>query len=504
VEIRAVAGDVTQQDVGAVIVNLFEGVRQPDGATGAVDRALDNAISSLIADGEIKGKKGELTLIHTLGKLRPKRVMVAGLGKQEEFTPEVVRQVTAEACRLLRSKGVQRLATIAHGAGIGGMDPRISGEAIAEGSLMGLYTFDRYQSQKEGDHKEIQELLVVERDQAKVGELNQGIERGRVLAEATNLARDLVNEPANVLNPTEMAERARQVAQQAGMELEVLDQEQMKELGMGALLAVGAGSVQPPKLIVLKYQGDPEHPENNLGLVGKGITFDSGGISIKPASGMWEMKGDMGGGAAVIGAMKAIGALKPRLNVVGIVASAENMPSGSAQRPGDIVKAMNGKSIEVDNTDAEGRMALADALCYAREKLGVQRLVDMATLTGAVVVALGNLCTGVMGTDQKLVDRLIEAGKRSGEKLWQLPLFEEYKEQNSSNWADLKNVGGRPAGSITAALFISEFAEGAEWAHLDIAGTSMAEKEKGYMVKGGTGVPVRTLAHLALDLAGGS
>ena len=501
-QIKAVMGDITQQEVGAVIVNLFQGVQRPGGSTGAVDRALDGIISSLIVQGEIKGKNGEYTLIHTMEKIKPARVLVAGLGKQEEFTPEVVRQIMAGACRLLRNKGVQEAATIAHGAGIGGMDAATSAQAIAEGSLLGLYTFDRYQSKKTDDERgELRELLVVERDQKKVDDLNQGIELGRTFAQGAIMARDLVNEPANIMTPTEMAHQAQQVAQETGMEVEVLEQEEMEKLGMGALLAVASGSIQAPKLIVLTHNGDPDHPDNNLGLVGKGITFDSGGISLKPANDMWQMKGDMGGGAAVLGAMKAIGTLKPRINVAGIVASAENMPGGSAVRPGDIVKAMSGKSIEVDNTDAEGRMALADALCYAREKLHLRRLVDMATLTGAVITALGNHCTGVMGTHQELVDRLIQAGKLAGERLWQLPLWEEYKEQNKSTWADLKNTGGRGAGAITAAHFIAEFAEGAEWAHLDIAGTSMTDKEKGYLVKGGTGVPVRTLIHLALDLA---
>jgi leucyl aminopeptidase len=270
---------------------------------------------------------------------------------------------------------------------------------------------------------------------------------------------------------------------------------------MGALLGVAAGSIQPPKLIVLQYKGDPEHPENNIGLIGKGITFDSGGISIKPAADMWQMKGDMGGGAAVIGALQAIARLKPRINVVGVIPATENMPGSSAQRPGDIVKAMNGKSIEVDNTDAEGRMVLADAFCYAREKLGVTRLVDIATLTGAMVVALGTTCTGVLGTSQDLVDRLVRAGNATGERMWQLPLFEEYKEQNKSTWADVKNTGGRGAGAITAAYFLAEFTGDAQWAHLDIAGTFLTDKEKGYLVKGASGVPLRTLIQTVLDLA---
>ncbi|MBI2872334.1 MAG: leucyl aminopeptidase [Chloroflexi bacterium] len=502
-EIRTLAADITRVEVGALIVNLFEGVTQPGGATGAVDQALGGAISQLIADGETKGKKGAMTLIHTFGRIGPARVLVAGLGKREQFDADVVRQVTGEACRYLHRVGVQRVATIAHGAGIGGLGAEESGQAIAEGALLGLYAFKRHISSNSQDNeKEIQELLVVEQDQAKVAALAQGIERGRIVAEGATLARDLVNEPANIMTPTRMAEVARQVAQEGGLECQVLEREQMQELGMGALLAVAAGSAQPPKLIILKYNGDPQHPENNLGIIGKGITFDSGGISIKPAQSMWEMKGDMSGGASVIGTLQAISRLKPKINVIGVVPATENMPGGSAQRPGDIVKAMNGKSIEVDNTDAEGRMVLVDAMCYAREKQGVRRMVDIATLTGAMVVALGNGCTGALGTDQPLVDRVLRASTAAGEKMWQLPLLEEYKEQNKSTWADVKNSGGRGAGGITAALFLSEFAGDIPWVHLDIAGTFLSDKEKGYIVKGATGVPVRTLANLALDLAG--
>ena len=296
-----------------------------------------------------------------------------------------------------------------------------------------------------------------------------------------------------------MAEIARQVADEEGLELEVLDRQDMEKLGMGALLGVARGSDQPPKMIILRHRGDPDDPSNNLGLIGKGITFDTGGISLKPAGGMEDMKGDMAGGASVIAAMKAIGRLNPRINVTGIVAATENMPGGSAQRPGDVVRSMSGKTIEVINTDAEGRLVLADALHYAR-KMGITRFVDIATLTGAMVVALGHACSGVMGNDQALIDRLIKVGAATGERIWQLPMYEDYKEQIKSNVADMKNTGGRPGGSITAALFLAEFAEDTPWAHLDIAGTYYSSKEKGCLVKGGTGVPTRTLISLAMEL----
>ncbi len=500
-EIRVESGDITQQPAGAIIVNLFEGVTSPGGATGAVDRALDGAISTLIGEGEIKGKKGEMTLIHTLGKMVPRRVIVAGLGKSEDFGADVIRHVMGTAGRFVRRLGVDSAATIAHGAGIGRVDSEVSGRAIAEGALLGLYRFRRYKA-NDSDGRELESLTVVESDSNKVSALERGVAEGTLLAAATNLCRDMVNEPANQLTPTQIAEVALEVARESDLRLEVLDRQRMVDLGMGALLGVAQGSDQPPKLIVLRYDGDPDNAENNLALVGKGITFDSGGISIKPAANMGTMKGDMAGGAAVICAMGVIGQLKPKLNVAGIVPATENMPGGKAQRPGDIVKTMSGKTIEIDNTDAEGRLVLADGLAYARS-LGLTRIVDVATLTGAVVVALGKSYTGAFGNDQHLIDRTIQAGKEAGENIWPMPTPAEYKDQYKSAVADMKNVGGRNAGSITGAMIIGEFADGAAWVHLDIAGTSTTDSVKGANTKGGTGVMVRTLVRLARSLAEG-
>ena len=501
-EIKVVPGHITEQRVGAIVVNLFEGVTSPGGGTGAVDHALGGAISELIRDGEIKGKRGEITLIHTLGQMTPARVLVAGLGQSSEFKLDTVRAVSAETCRYLRRVGVAKVATIAHGAGIGGLDARACGQAIAEGSILGLYRFDKYKSQDE-DSSDIAELAIVESGTgARVEALRAGVADGTVMAQAANLCRDMVNEPANYMTPGRMAEVALEVARDAGLEIEVLDRSEMEELGMGALLGVAQGSPEPPKLIVVRYKGDAGDQSNNLGLLGKGITFDTGGISIKPSQNMGAMKGDMAGGASVISAMQAIGRLRPEINVTAIIVATENMPGGRAQRPGDIVRTMSGKTIEVDNTDAEGRLVLADAVSYARS-IGLTRIVDVATLTGAMVVALGHHCTGVFGNNQELIDSVIGAGKEVDERLWQLPTYEDYKEQFKSDVADLKNIGGRPAGSITGAQIIGEFAQDAAWAHLDIAGTSMTGKEKGYNPKGATGVPVRTLVALARNLAKG-
>ena len=500
--IEVVTGDITGIDTPALVVNLFQGVSQPGGATGAVDQALDGAISRLIQDGEIKGKPGEISLIHTLGKIAPVRVVVAGLGPADRFDAQGVRQVSGDVLRFLRQRGIRRAATIAHGIGIGGLDPQASGQAIAEGVLLGLYRFGAYLSNAEAAPVDFEELTVVDRDPGTASSIELGVADGKVMADAATLARDMVNEPANVMTPARMAEAAGSVAGEGGLSLAVLEALEMRELGMGALLGVAQGSDQPPKLIVLHYTGDPDNPANNLGLVGKGITFDTGGISLKQPGGMEAMKGDMAGGASVIAAMQAIGRLKPKINVSGIIAATENMPGGSAQRPGDVVRAMNGKTIEVINTDAEGRLVLADALCYACRQ-GITRLVDVATLTGAMVTTLGKACTGVMGNQQVLVEEVIAAGRMTGEKFWQLPMFEEYKALIKSDVADMKNSGGRQAGSISAAFLLAEFVGDAAWVHLDIAGTSTSDRTKGYLIKGATGAPARTLVQLALRLAEG-
>lgn len=497
-EIKVTTGDIVKSEVGAIIVNFFEDMEKPEGITATVDEALGGAISSLITQGEIKGKLNQVTTIHSLGKLPAARVVVTGLGKQKDLTQDRIRGAVAQTCRTLRQQNIESIATIAQGAGIAGITTEESAQAITEGALLGLYTFRQYMT-KEPEFGEIKELTIVEADGSKLPALEAGSLKGKIIAEAANLARDMVNEPGNHMTPTDMAEQATRVAKAHGLELTILEREQMQALGMGALLGVARGSRQPPKFIVLHYKGAASK-ETDVTLIGKGITFDSGGISIKPSQNMGEMKGDMAGGAAVIAAMGAIAQLKPGINVTGIVPATENLPDGNAFKPGDILKAMDGKTIEIITTDAEGRLILADALGYARKE-GTRYIVDAATLTGACRIALGDVCTGAFANNQELVDKVIAAGNEAGELTWQMPMYEQYKEQNKSDVADIKNAGNRLAGAITAAQFLAEFAGDTPWVHLDIAGTSMSDKERSYQTKGATGVPVRTLVNLVLSLA---
>jgi leucyl aminopeptidase len=496
-QVRVQAGDITLADTPCIVVNLFEGVAAPGGGTGAVDRALEGMISGLIASGDIRGKEGELTLLHTFGKLLAPRVLVAGLGKSAEFSVDKVRDLSANVARFMRSKRIAEFTTITHGAGIAGLDPAACATAIAEGAMLGLYRFDRHKKPAD-DAFEVQSLTIIERDAALVPRLEAAAERGVILADAVEFSRDLSNEPANFLTPTEFAARAQAMAEQHGLGCRILEREQAEQMGMGAFLGVARGSVQPPSFIVLTYNGGVD--TKPIGLVGKGITFDTGGISIKPSEGMLEMKGDMSGGGAVIAAMMAIARLKPKINVTALVPATENMPSGDAVKPTDVLRAMNGKTIEVVNTDAEGRLILADALSYAVQ-LDLTPVIDVATLTGAISISLGNVAYGVFSNSDALTARIKAAAVNAGEKCWELPMFAEYKELNKSNVADMKNSGGRGAGSISAAFFLKEFVDDRPWAHLDIAGVDFYDSDKGVLTKGASGIPVRTLVQLVLGLA---
>ncbi len=497
-QIKVQSGDIAAFQADAIVVNLFEGVTTPGGGTGAVDSAMGGAIGDLIRAGDIRGKLGETTLIHTFGKLPSPRVVVVGLGKAEEFDLNKLRNLSADLARYLRRQRLKNVATITHGAGIAGLPSEDCAAAITEGAVLGLYRFLRHK--KTEDEPDVESLTLVEHDPGKAAIIERGVERGRIMAEAANTARDMANEPANYLTPTDMGEQAQKVAAEAGIECEVYGPGWITERRMGGLLGVAAGSAQEPRFIVMRYNGAGSDAPP-IALVGKGITFDTGGISIKPAANMEEMKGDMTGGASVIAAMGAIGKLKPPINVIGIVPATENMPGGRATKPGDVLVTMLGKTIEVINTDAEGRLVLADGLAYAVEQKATA-IIDIATLTGAISIALGNVAFGAMTNDAPLMKRVQSAADAAGEKVWELPMWDEYKDQIKSEVADMKNTGGRGAGSITAAMLLREFVGETPWVHLDIAGVDIFDHEKGVIVKGASGIPVRTLVHWALQSAG--
>ena len=468
-----------QIEADALVVPVFEGSKETRFGAG-----------DLVDAGEISGKSLELTLLHHVPGMAAARVLLAGAGKPEKFDSAELRKLAGAALRHLKSKSVKRIALA--------LDPGHATAAYAcaavEGAILGDYEPDRYKT--EDDKKSVDSFSVVASAQA--AGLDEALARGRILAEAQNFTRDLVNEPANRLTPSKVAEAARKMASEYGLECEVLDRSQMEALGMGALLGVAQGSAEPPALVEIRFKPARADSKAHLGLVGKGVTFDTGGISIKPADGMEKMKYDMAGGAAMIGAMRAIAQLRPAIPVTAFIPCVENMPGSRAQRPGDIVAAMSGKTIEVINTDAEGRLILADALTYARRK-GCTHLVDAATLTGAIVVALGHLNVGLFANDDAMRDRVLLAAKAEGERMWAMPLEDDYKEDLKSPFADLANVGPRWGGAVTAAIFLKQFAEETPWVHLDIAGTAWLDDVKPFLAKGPSGVPVRTLVRLATD-----
>jgi leucyl aminopeptidase len=490
---KVVDGDLTGISADAMVVSLFEGDKRTTGITSSVNKALNGEIEKLIISDEFKAKFSEISIIHTLGKLPARLVAILGLGKREDFGPDRLRNTTAEVCRLLRKLNCHKITMMPIGSGSQGITLADSVKLITEGSILGLYDFDKY---KKSEYKAVDEITVVIEDSNKLNDARNAINKGEIIADATNLARDMVNEPSNCMTPSKMVEVAEKIASNQNLQLKVLNITDMQRLGMGALLGVSKGSVEPPKLIVLNYRGD-ENSANTIGFIGKGVTFDSGGISLKPSEGMGEMKDDMAGGAAVLAALDGTARLQLKINVTGIVPAVENLPSSTAYKPADILKSMSGKTIEVVSTDAEGRLILADALFYAvTEK--ITPLIDLATLTGACRVALGTEYAGAFSNDKKLITDIIKSANIAGEHLWQLPLPEEYKELNKSQIADIKNVGGKYAGAISAALFLAEFVGNTPWAHIDIAGVASSNKEKGYIAKGATGFGVRTLIELAL------
>ncbi|WP_027414735.1 leucyl aminopeptidase [Aneurinibacillus terranovensis] len=481
------------ENADCLIVGVFNNTRTVQGALAEVDGAMGGAIKALLANGEISGEHKETQLIHTLGKTAVGRVMTLGLGDAQELTFEELREASARAIKEALKSKLTKVAFELSEAWTS-LDAKEAAHAVVEGALLADYRFAGYHQRVE--EKVSLESLTLFCTAEHLEETKDGAHLGEVFSRGTNLARDLVNMPGNYLTPTVFAEKAKEVAERHGMQVEILEKHDMEKYGMGGLLGVNRGSVEPPKMVTIKYQGTDTW-ENVLGFVGKGITFDSGGISLKPGAGMDEMKGDMGGAAAVIGALEIIGTLKPAVNIVAVIPMTDNMPSGSAFKPGDVLTAMNGKTIEILNTDAEGRLILADGVCYAK-KQGADFIVDLATLTGAALVALGTCTTAAITNDEDFMEDVMISAAEAGELLWRLPAYKPYKEQIKSKIADLKNTGGRHAGTITAGLFVGEFAGDTPWVHLDIAGTSWADKAGDLSPQGGTGAMVRTLGTLAL------
>ena len=477
------AQDPSACAVDALVVNVFEDEKVSEGTLTTLDQKLQGAISRLADLGELEGKLYRTTLLPTAGQISSPRLLLVGSGKRSEFDGNRAREVAGAAIRALLKRPVSTVAVWMRGAA----DGANLAEAVATGAVLATFDPGEYKTKRDEPVASLTSLTILESSVQRTSVAESGAKRGAVIGEAVNLARHLANAPGNVLTPEKLAAEAARQAAEAGFGIDVLDRDRMAALGMGALLGVSEGSEQPPMTIVMTYKGRGGEGID-VALVGKGVTFDTGGISIKPASDMHLMKEDMAGAAATVGAMSAIARLGLRVNVLGVVPAVENMPSGHAMRPGDVLTALNGKTIEVLNTDAEGRLILADAICYA-QRLGAKRIVDAATLTGAVVVALGHQAAGLLGTPQEWVDRVRAASERAGERLWQLPLYEEYAKQLKSEIADVANVGGRAAGTITGAAFIGEFVdEGNAWAHLDIAGTAWTEKEDPYLAKGPTGI----------------
>lgn len=493
-KINVRAGKIETQKTGGAVILLFED-GTPGAIVGRLDRVLGGMITRLIKRGEFVPKPGAVHLVYPEGRIGAERCVLAGLGKRTDFTQNRLRHAAGKAAQQLRSAGARDIVIAAD---VFGLDAETTGQALAEGSVLGLYRFLKYKTSADMDRKkDVQSIAIVTEVASDVKGLQRGVKTGTAIAESTAMARDMVNHPPIDMTPTIIAAKAKEIARQFGLKVRVLERRQMEKLGMGGLLGVASGSVQPPKFIILEYRRGGKKPF--IALVGKTITFDSGGISIKPAENMDRMKDDMSGGAAVLGALRTAAALKLPLNIVGLLPATENMPGGRAYKPGDVLRTLAGQTIEVLSTDAEGRLILADALAYScRYKPAL--IVDIATLTGACAIALGQEATGMLGTSEKFKQKMRTAGDQTGERVWELPLWEEYFDLIKSDIADMKNTGGRQGGTITAAALLSKFVQQFPWIHLDIAATAWTDKDRPYTPKGATGIGVRLLTQFLIDV----
>jgi leucyl aminopeptidase len=487
--------DRSEGDV--LIVGQYAGEKRLSASLAALDRALAGMMTEVLRAEKFDGKSSQSAHFYTTGRIPAKRLLVVGLGPRRELSAESVRRAAATAVRRAGDLGARIVATALVGDGL---PARTRAQAVAEGAILGTYSFDRYK--KEKSDKAVEELLVVEAERRAHQAIREGLRQGEIFASATCFARDLVNEPANLVNPPYLAQAAAEIAKTEKLKLTVYDRADCQKMGMGAFLGVAQGSQSPPKFIHLTCT-PKRRARKKIAIVGKGITFDSGGLDLKTADGMLRMKDDMSGAAAVLGIMRSLPKLNLPLEVHGVIAAAENMPSGTAIRPGDILRAMNGKTIEIGNTDAEGRLTLADALSYVVREIKPDEIIDLATLTSACVSALGLQCSGVMWSSKPLADRILRASEAAGERMWPLPLIEEYKESLKSDVADLNNVSSaRGGGALTAGLFLKEFVDSTPWVHIDIAGPAYTERDLPLGPKGGTGVGVRTILTYLASLAG--
>jgi leucyl aminopeptidase len=482
-------------EMPVLVSYLFEDTDVLQGQSDELDRAAGGLLRKLINDGEVSGKMLEFTLIHGPIGLGASRFLLVGAGKREAFNGSVARKVVGAALRYLKNRSIRKFALLAREKD----RTEDFAQAAAEAAVTANFESDKYKTDKKAD-KSIEAVVLAGYRETDKTAGEKGLAKGTVIGEAQNFTRDLVNEPANKLTPQILAQRAEAMAREAGLAVEILDEQKIADLKMGALLSVSQGGPEPPRVMVLTYVPPIAKPGAPvIGLVGKAVTFDTGGISIKPADGMEKMKYDMAGGGAMLGVMRAIAALKPAVKVICVVPSTENMVGGKAQKPGDVQTAMSGKTIEVLNTDAEGRLILADGITFARQ-LGATHLIDAATLTGAIVVALSNVNAGVFGSDQAFTDKLLASAKAAGEKMWQMPIDDDYREFIKGSVGDIQNIGsGKGGGAITGAMFIKEFTGDTPWIHLDIAGTAWNDDQKPWMAKGATGTAVRTLVHLLMS-----
>ena len=496
-QIDARAGRIEAEAAELLVLTHCEGEQLAKPDASGLDKILGGSLRELLQSREFEGRAGEVLVYHTHGKVAAKRLLLVGLGKKHQVTLDGIRQALGHAVKRVRQSKAASFAAVVPAVTPRGHSPLDVAQAMTEGTILGNYQFTTYRSDN-GTPVNVEQMTILAQQKAQLRALSEGIRRGVATAEAAVLVRDLCNHPSNVMTPTRIANEAKKVAKEETLNLKILEQRDMEQLGMGALLGVARGSHEPPKFIILEYNGSKKKDERPVVFIGKTITFDTGGISLKPAENMEHMKADMTGGAEVLAAVRAAARLRLPLHLVSILPVAENMPGGRAMKPGDIVKTLSGKTVEVQNTDAEGRLILADALAYA-QRYNPAALFDIATLTGACVVALGQFAIGMFGTDAKLKAQVQRSGQKAGERVWEMPLWEEYFEQLRSDVADMRNIGGRGGGMITAALFLSKFAGDGPWVHIDIASTDWSERERAYIPKGPTGIGTRLLIQYLID-----